>query len=93
MGGEINKIDGVIPIKMNKNQLIVLWVSALSICSFIVFAPKKYLVYAREGRIYVYDTPQGNALTQIQWGFVFQCSLVTLLIGALLFYSFREKKN
>lgn len=84
---------------MNKEHLIVAWVMAIFIISFILCAPKYYILYGGyRGNIKLSyqeatDFQKKRAVLKTDWDFVFQSSLITLIIGGLLIYTLRDKKT
>lgn len=77
---------------MNKKQLIVAWVMGVIISVIIAIIPKisyyqnSYVVYfIREGNVSL--APLTN------WSTVLGYSLIILIIGSLLIYTFGDKKK
>ena len=78
---------------MNKKQLIAAWISVFLVCLIVLSAPKKYVRHLSEGRIFVSDRASEFSTPEIQWGFVIQRSLVVLLIGGILLFTFQDPKK
>lgn len=76
----------------NNRILIILWLMDIAICATILFYPKRYLV-TMSGAQYFFDYPRARALPVIQWAYVFPLCLSILIIGSLLIYTLRDKKN
>lgn len=71
---------------MNKKQLIVAWIMGISISFILIITPK--VNYIQNSYIKYKDTQP--AVTN--WSLVLNYSLIILIIGGLLVYTFRDKK-
>jgi len=78
---------------MNKKQLIVAWVVVILICTLLLLAPKLYLMPHPAGGYIKMEKRTNDTITKIDWDFVLQNSLITLIIGGLSIYTLRDKKE
>lgn len=73
--------------------MIVLWTVGIIICFTLLLTPKKYVRYCFDGVKKVSDKPTSFANAELRWEHILPISLTSLIVGGLLIYTFRTKKN
>ena len=75
---------------MNKIQLIISWATGLLISAVMLFTPK--ITTWKEGLL-ILRKDQGFLAPLVNWSLVAAQSLVILIVGILLLYTFKDNKK
>lgn len=88
----MNKRQLIVGWIRNNRVLIILWIMGLAICATFLLYPKKYFIGYGNSQFFL-DEPRDRTLPVIQWGYVIPICLSILIIGVLLIYTLRAKKE